>query len=350
MMPRLTGVCRVVACVAIATIASVLSAQAPTATVPLRDLTITEGGRPVRLVGYGLVTGLPGTGDRVTGGAGARHTVQSIVNLLRNFDLQVPPEMLRTRNVAAVLVTAEVSPYLREGGRFDIQVSSIGDAQTLRGGILRMTPLVAEAGGEAIALAQGPLLTTEAPGSRLATRHVNAARITDGGVMERSLPIPERSRDTRLWLRQPDLGLAQRIAVAIKETTGIDAKVEDPGSVVVELPRNDANATAALARLGDVRVRPTAVSRILVDARDGTVVAGADLVVLDGVISADGITLSIGGVPGTTTTSEGELPTGARVSDIAEALRSVRATPQQSAAVFLALRDAGAIRAEVIIR
>ena len=111
----------------------------------IRDLTISEGAAPIRLVGYGLAVGLDGTGDRDGGSRGAGMTVQSVANLLRNFNVEVPAEVLRMRNVAAVLVTAEVSPYLRSGGRFDVHVSSLGDARSLRGGVLWMTPLVAEA-------------------------------------------------------------------------------------------------------------------------------------------------------------------------------------------------------------
>ncbi len=334
------------------------AASAPTAStapnvngVAIRDLTIVQGARPVRLVGYGLVTGLPGSGDRVTGGAGARHTVQSVVNLLRNFDMQVPAELLRTRNVAAVLVTAEVSPYLRPGGRFDIQVSSVGDAQSLRGGVLWMTPLVGEVGGVSVALAQGTLFTSEPAGSRNGNRAATAGRIPDGGVMEADLPRPEAARETRLLLRQPDLALAHRIAEAVKAETGRDAaKVEDPGSIVLDLPRGD-EGLAFLARVNAVRVQLSGVSRLLVDARDGTVVAGADLVLQDGIVSADGITLTIGGAVSAEAAAAGEaLPSGTRVRDVADALRTVRATPQQAAAIFLALRDAGVIRAEVIIR
>jgi flagellar P-ring protein precursor FlgI len=318
--------------------------------MPVRDLTTIEGARPVRLVGYGLVTGLSGTGDRVTGGAGARHTVQSVVNLLRNFDVQVPAELIRTRNVAAVLVTAEVSPYLRAGGRFDIHVSSVGDAQSLRGGILWMTPLVAEAGGQALAVAQGSVLVSESGTLRNASRLATSARVSDGGVMETSFPPVERERETRLLLRDPDVGTAQRIVEAIKTELRGDAKIEDPGSILVELPRGD-DGLAFLARIQDLRVPPTSVARLLVDARDGTIAAGADLVVLDGVVSADGITLAIGGAAADPAAASGEtIRSGARVRDVMEALRVLRASPQQTSAIFLALRDAGAIRAEVIVR
>lgn len=320
--------------------------------VRVRDLTITEGSGPVRLVGYGLVTGLSGTGDRVTGTFGARHTVQSVVNLLRNFEVQVPANLLRTRNVAAVLVTAEVSPYLRNGGRFDVHVSSVGDAQSLRGGVLWMTPLVGEVGGVSVAVAQGPLMISEPPGTRSVARAPTSGRVPDGGVIEGELPRPRPARTARLLLREPDVGTAHRIAAAIDTAlggTGI-AVVEDPGAVLVTPPEGTEPVAALMARIGELRVRPTAVSRILIDARDGTVVAGADLVVGDGVVSADGITLVIGRAPEGAETAATPLPSGTTVREVAEALRAARASAGQSAAVFLALRDAGSIRADVVVR
>lgn len=315
--------------------------------VTIRDLTIPEGGGPVRLVGYGLVTGLSGTGDRVTGTVGSRHTVQSIVNLLRNFEVQVPANLLRTRNVAAVLVTAEVSPYLRPGGRFDVQVSSIGDAQSLRGGILWMTPLVGDVGSSAVAAAQGALMITESgSATRVSLRAATAGRVPDGGVIEVELPRPQQRRTSRLLLKQPDAAMALRIAAAIDSVTGRrgTAEVEDPGSILLK-PQGGADGLPALyEQINDLRIRRGAANRLLVDARNGTVVAGADIVVGDGIVSAEGITLVIGGG------GPDALPTGTTVQHVAEALRNAKATPQQTAAVFSALRDAGALHAEVVIR
>src|SRR5207248_8287216 len=159
--------------------------------VKIKDLTIAEGTAPIRLVGYGLAVGLDGTGDRAIGSRGAGMTVQSVVNLLRNFNVEVPAEVMRTRNVAVVLVTAEVSPYLHSGGRFDVHVSSMGDARSLRGGVLWMTPLVAEAGGKPLALAQGALVISEAadPRDRFAAPTVETtARLPNGGQLEAELP------------------------------------------------------------------------------------------------------------------------------------------------------------------
>src|SRR6185312_12938270 len=133
---------------------SALSAQEM---IRVRDLTIGDNNVPVRLMGYGLVVGLDGSGDRASGGKQGGMTVNSIVNLLRRFGVQLPVEALKIRNVAAVLVTAEISPYLRPGGRFEIHVSSVGDARSLRGGVLWMTPLLTDVGGDQMASAQGPL-------------------------------------------------------------------------------------------------------------------------------------------------------------------------------------------------
>lgn len=325
--------------------------------VPIHDLVISDQSVPVRLVGYGLVTGLSGTGDQTSTGRNSGHTVQSVANLLKRFDITVPPEMLRTRNVAAVLVTAEVSPYLRAGGRFEVQVSSVGDARSLRGGVLWMTPLIAEAGGAPLASAQGAVIVDDQP---MATRRRYAyvegsARISGGGVMESEMPRPKAGVPSRLLLREPDIGTASRIAAVIDSVVGKGtAKVEDPGSV--ELTLKDEEAAAQLATIQALRVEPTRAGRIVIDTRQGTVVAGGELTLGPGVVSVGGITLTIGRVaPADSTkasTVDGalRLQAGATVQDLAAALQTVRTPPAQVAQIFEALRQAGAISAEVVAR
>lgn len=145
---------RILGAVALALVVVAPSAVLAQNDIKIRDLTAQEGAMPVRLVGYGLAVGLDGTGDRAIGGQTAGPTVQGVINTLRRFNIEVPADLIRMRNVAAVLVTAEVSPFLRAGGRFEIHVSSMGDARSLRGGVLYMTPLVADANGPALASAQ----------------------------------------------------------------------------------------------------------------------------------------------------------------------------------------------------
>ena len=321
----------------------------------IRDLVLTDAAPPVRLMGYGLVTGLSGTGDRAMGTYGSRQTVQSVVNLLRRFDVEVPPELLRMRNVAAVVVTAEVSPYLRPGGRFEVSVSSLGDAQSLHGGVLWMTPLVAEAGGRAVAGAQGALLNSADRLSRAANGGGTSARIPDGGVLEVDLPRPAGNPINRFLLRDPDISLASRIAAAIDSAAGTPgtALVEDPGSIRLALTDTAPNLAATLSKLRDLRVKAPRPSRVIIDGRDGTVVAGGELEVGSAVISHGGITLTIGEqIAGDTTATRGDvrLPSGVTVQRIAAALHALQSTGGEIAAIFEGLRSVGAITADVVVR
>ncbi|MCC6316097.1 MAG: flagellar basal body P-ring protein FlgI [Gemmatimonadaceae bacterium] len=324
--------------------------------VPIRDLVVDHQAVPVRLVGYGIVTGLSGTGDNAFAGRGSQHTVQSVANLLRRFDIIVPPELLRTRNVAAVLVTAEASPYLRPGGRFDVQVSSVGDARSLRGGVLWMTPLVAEAGGKAMATAQGELLVDDTDVARRRVGFAAAsAKLANGGLLEVDLPRPQFTASSTLILRQPDIGVAARMAAVIDSVMGKEtARVEDPGAVTLTLGDSAGGPAAALARIRDLKVEIQRVARIVIDQRSGTVVAGGDLTLGPGMVSVGGLALSIGAASADTSTQgppgQVRVPTGATVQQLAAALHAVRTPPQQVALVFEALRNVGALSAEVIAR
>jgi len=334
---------------AVASLGSTLPAQ-----TAVRDLVIEDQAVPVRLMGYGLVVGLDNTGDNGYGGRSSQQTVQSVVNLLRRFDVSVPAELLRTRNVAAVLVTAEVSPYLRAGGKFEIHVSSVGDARSLRGGVLWMTPLVADAGGTPVATAQGQLLVTDyGAGRRRPYLVETTGRIPDGGLIEGELPRPTFSTVSRLLLREPDIGTASRIAAAIDTALGAGtAKVEDPGAVALTL--KDGDPAAKLAKIRDLTVHLATPARIVIDAHDGTVVAGGELPVGPGVVSVGSVTLSIGGVPADTLagTTDGRLrlATGTSVQQLIAALHAVQTPPSQVALIFEALRRAGSISAEVVTR
>ncbi|MES2521497.1 MAG: flagellar basal body P-ring protein FlgI [Gemmatimonadota bacterium] len=324
------------------------------ADVKIRDLTNPEGAMPMRLVGYGLVVGLDGTGDRANGGQTGGQTVQSVVNILRRFNIEVPADLIRMRNVAAVLVTAEVSPFLRSGGRFEVHVSSIGDARSLRGGVLYMTPLVGDPTGPALATAQGTVLVSEGGSlTRYAPTIETSARIPTGGILEADLARPVVAATSRLLLREPDLGTATRIVTAINGEFGEKtALVEDEGSVVVTFADSVVRATA-YARIRDLSIKPERAPRIMIDGKDGTVVAGGDMVVGAATVSHGAITLALGAdVASDTTAVPGSvrLPAGVSVQRVAAALHAVRTPPGEIAAIFAALREVGAIVAEVIVR
>jgi flagellar P-ring protein precursor FlgI len=348
------AVIRIARATAIALCAIASLGAAATAQTSVRDLVIEDQSVPVRLMGYGLVVGLDNTGDNGYGGRSSQQTVQSVVNLLKRFDVAVPAELLRTRNVAAVLVTAEVSPYLRAGGKFEIHVSSVGDARSLRGGVLWMTPLVADAGGQPVATAQGPLLVTDyGAGRRRAYVVETSGRIPDGGLIEGDLPRPSFVAVSRLLLRDPDVGTASRIAAAIDTALGAGtAKVEDPGAIALTLKEGD--PAAQLAKIRDLTVRIVTPGRIVIDAHDGTVVAGGELPVGPGVVSVGAVTLSIGDTAADTLAGKPDgrmrMAAGTSVQQLITALHAVQTPPSQVALIFEALRRAGSISAEVVSR
>ncbi len=347
-------------------LAGLLAVPAARAQVRIGDLTRRTGDVPRRLAGYGLVTGLDGTGDRSFGGVNTTTpTVRSVVNLLRRFGIEVPPEHLRLRNVAAVTVTAEISPYLRAGGRFEVQVAALGDATSLRGGVLWITPLVTDPDQAPIATAQGPVQVAAAAGAgtvRLGERRANSARIPSGGVVEvESAAAP---LEPRLLLRQPDLGTAGRIAAAINRTFGAgSAAVEDPGAITLAVPGAAANAAGQdrlaenalgtfLAAVDTLRVDPVEPARIVIDGREGTVVAGGDVRIRPAVVSHHGITLEIGPAAPAGAATEGlvHVAAGSPVQSVAAGLHAAGARPDEVAAIFSALEAAGALDAEVSVR
>ena len=319
--------------------------------IHVRDLTIEDKAIPVRLMGYGLVIGLDGTGDRSSGGKQGGMTVNSVVNLLRRFGIQVPVEAMKTRNVAAVLVTAEVSPYLRPGGRFEVHVSSLGDARSLRGGVLWMTPLQSDVGGQPTATAQGPVLMADI-GTKGSSAVENSSRIPTGGLLELDLPRPQFVASSKLLLRDPDVTMATRIASAINKELGDNtATVEDPGSIALNIKDQKEDRASLLARIQDMRVQPQRTARLIIDSRDGTIIAGGDLTVGEATVSHGGITITVGA-----TDTAAALPSNLRmapgtpVTRIAAALHAVQAAPSEIAAIFESLRAIGAIAADVVVR
>ena len=338
----------VVMAVVVLTVTTPLRAQ----TARIADLTTRAGEVPRRLVGYGLVVGLEGTGDRSFGGfAGETPTVRSIVNLLKRFNVVVPPEAMISRNVAAVLVTAEASPFLRSGGRFEVQVSSLGDATSLRGGVLWITPLVADPNQPPVATAQGPLLVTTDEG-RAMQRRGTSGRIPDGAILEIDPPASVMSA-SRLVLRRPDLGTATRIAEAINAALGPgSARVEDPGAVGLTPKQQSADSVMGfLAAVDTLPVAQPAPSRIVINARDGTVVAGGDVRVGAAAVSHRGITLRVGPPPpGAGGEGVLALQSGATVQEVAAGLHAAGATSQEMAAVFEALHEVGAVTAQVTVQ
>jgi flagellar P-ring protein precursor FlgI len=318
------------------------------------DLTLHAGDVPRRLVGYGLVVGLDGSGDRSFGRSTAgTPTVRSVVNLLRRFQIEVPAEQMRMRDVAAVLVTAEASPYLRAGGRFEVQVSAIGDATSLRGGVLWMTPLVTDPGQPPLATAQGPVLVSDDGESRtLRTRQGNSGRIPQGGLLE--VELPAEAVSTRLLLRRPDLATASRIADAVNAVFGANtARTEDPGAVALTMASGRTEGVHAfLAAVDTVLVTTREQALIIIGGRDGTVVAGGGATVGPASVSHGGLTLLVGGQPAASAAAGSivRVEPAASVQEVAAGLHAAGAKPEEIAAIFEALQAAGALQAQVVVR
>jgi flagellar P-ring protein FlgI len=260
------------------------------AQVMLRDLVTIEGVRSNQLVGYGLVIGLQATGDTLRN---SQFTQQSLAAMLERMGVNVAGQQMQTRNTAAVVVTATLPAFSRQGSPLDVQVSSLGDAKSLVGGMLMVTPLIG-ADGEAYAVAQGPVVVGgfQASGAGQAVKSgvQTSGRIPGGASVEREIPNALDDLPTlRLALRSPDFTTANRIEIAINARLGArTATAADLGTVDVRVPASfQHRVTALLAQIERIEVVPDTPARVVIDEKSGTIVVGAE-VKLDPVAVAHG--------------------------------------------------------------
>ena len=256
-----------------------IALAAPAEAARLKDLAAIEGVRENQLLGYGLVVGLSGTGDRQQ----TIFSTQSLSNLLRNMGVNVAPTALRVRNVAAVMVTASLPAFARPGAKLDVTVSSIGDANSLRGGSLLLTALKG-ANGEAYATAQGPLsiggLSAGGPGANVSVNHPTVGRIPEGGLVERPAPsVPPAAEGFRLTLRRADFVTAARVQAALEKSfPDAEVRAEDAGSLWIRMPEQYRQRPVDfMARLDAVEVEADRRARVALNERTGTVVIGGDV-------------------------------------------------------------------------
>lgn len=355
--------------------AAVQAAPADDPAVRIKDIARILSDRPNQLTGLGLVTGLEGTGDSSTSQA----NVQMVANLLRNFGVTVPPEQLRVRNVAAVTVTAELPPFARTGDRIDVVVSSLGDAKSLQGGVLLLTPLRG-ADGRVYAVAQGSVsiggFNVRRGGAAVQKNHPTVGIVPGGATVEVEVPaeLAAQNRVT-LVLREPDFTTATRVAEVINRTfTSQTARAVDKSTVEVALPtayRED--PVSFIAALEELPVRPDGVARIVVNERTGTIVMGhqvrlSTVAVAQGNLSvrivpqpkvsqpppfSEGETIITPGVEIEAEEGQGHmvvLPSPVAVQDLVDALNGVGATPRDIIAILQAIKAAGALHGELIIQ
>jgi flagellar P-ring protein precursor FlgI len=340
----------------------------------LKDLVDIEGVRENQLVGYGLVVGLAGTGDR-------QQTVfsnQSLTNVLERMGISVSPTLIRVKNTAAVMVTATLPPFAQPGQRIDVTAAAIGDAANLQGGILILTSLRG-ADGQVYAVAQGPVVTggfAAGRGGAIQTvNHPTVGRAPNGATVERSAPSVAPKSAVRLQLRQADFTTSSRIVSAINAkfagNNSPAARAESPGLVTVAIPSPFASrATEFLAELENLTVEADRPARVIINERTGTIVLGKDVrvspvAILHGNLSVEIQTtvdvsqpapLSQGStqvVPQTTVGTKEEkartvvLQQGATVEELCRALAAIGSTPRDIIAILQSLRSAGALEAEI---
>ncbi|MDX2055299.1 MAG: flagellar basal body P-ring protein FlgI [Polyangiaceae bacterium] len=342
----------------------------------LLDLCEVVGARDNQLIGYGVVVGLQGTGDD----ASAPFAAQSMRSLLRRLGVQVEARQVRLKNVAAVVVTVNIPAFERPGSKLDVTVSSIGNAKSLRGGVLVQTPMRG-ADRRVYAVAQGSLIVggisaSGGSGSSVSKGVETVARIPTGAIVEQEIKsVFSTKGKLTLALRSPNFMTVQRIVDAVNESLGKgSAKALDGGAVEVTLPKEFSKTpVAALAKLGTVDVEPAQPARIVINERTGTIVAGGDVRLSAVAIAQGGITISVKQhstvsqpnplgkgetvvVPESDVKVREEAPAlnylkgAATLADVAAALSTFGVSPRELASILQALRAAGALRAEVVVQ
>lgn len=361
----------------VAIVGLLLVTPAP-AQVRIKDVTDVAGARSNQLIGFGLVVGLDQTGSRST------FTQQVAVDALQRLGVatqifsQLPQQgVIRSTSIAAVMVIAEIGPFARKGGRLDVLVSALDDSRSLQGGTLLLTPLRG-ADGEVYAVAQGPLsiggFSVSAQASGIQKNHLNVGRVPNGAIVEKEAPgdvMPHGK--AQLLLKEPDFNTARLIAKAINDRFPGVASPIDPGSVLVcPAPDLCRTATQFLAEIGLLEVRPDLPARVVINERTGTVVAGEHVGISTTAVSHGNLYI---GVAATTVVSQPPplsggatvaapqvsvaaaeerrrlvvVPQATTVAEVARALNALGVTPRDLIAIFQALKQAGALHAELMI-
>lgn len=342
----------------------------------LKDIATLKGLRTNQLVGYGLVVGLNGTGD----GSGTQFTTQSLVNMMERLGIHTLADEVKVENVAGVIVTAVLPAFARKGSKIDILVSSIGDADSLNGGTLLMTPLKG-ADNNVYALAQGPLIVGGfaaggKAGGGVQKNHPTVARVPDGATIEREIPFQFTGiDDLTIALRKPDFTTAVRVSNAINQGFGAHlASPLDAGTVKVDIPKSlEDNLVEMVAALEQLDVQPDMRARIILSERTGTVVMGQGVQLSPVAIAHGNLSVQIketsevsqpnafaGGRTAVTpntdiSVSEEEnkliivSPNGTSLGDLVNALNAIGVSPRDLITVFQAIKAAGALQADLEI-
>ncbi len=358
----------------LAVIAALLAPLATAASERIKDLTSIAGVRSNQLVGYGLVVGLDGSGDQTTQ---TPFTVQSIINMLGNMGVTMPPGTnLQLKNVAAVMVTASLPAFARPGQNIDVTVSSMGNAKSLRGGTLVMTPLKG-VDGQVYAIAQGNVVVggagASAPGASQVINHLSAGRVPAGATVERAVAASlGQGEFVTFELKDTDFGTARRVVDAINLAAGDGAATALDGRTIrVRAPLDSTERVAFIGRLESLQVTPEQqVAKVIVNSRTGSVVMNQRVTLQNVAVAHGNLTVTIGTDVGviqpppftdadTVIVEQGNVDIeqapstifnvaeSASLSEVVNALNAIGATPMDLVSILQAMKAAGALRAEL---
>ncbi len=340
----------------------------------LKDIAYVQGLRENQLVGYGIVVGLNGTGD----GTQAKFTIQSIANLMERMGIiNVDPKQVKVKNVAGVMVTAKMPPLAKIGQKIDVVVSSIGDAKSLLGGTLLLTPLKG-INGEIYAVAQGPLsvggYSAGGAGGSVQKNHPTAGRIPNGATVEREIPVDLLAKqELKINLYQPDFTTVSRLVDAINDTLGAEfAKPVDAETVSLKIPPEyEGSPVALMAAIENVEVAPDTTAKVILDERTGTVVMGNQVRISTVAVAHGNLSIQIKENPqvsqpapfarrGQTVVTPGTevrvnegggklvlLDHGATIGQLVSALNAVGVTPRDLIAIMQSIKASGALQADL---
>ena len=342
----------------------------------IKEVASIEGVRSNQLTGFGLIVGLDGTGDQTTQ---MPYTTQGLSNYLRQLGMTIPAaqlSQLQMKNVAAVLVTTQLPAFARPGQYLDINVSSVGNAKSLKGGTLIATPLKG-ADGEVYAMAQGNLIVAgagaSAGGSKVTVNHLSVGRIPDGAQVERSVPTSlQEGNSINLSLNASDFQTAQKVAAVVNQRYGAGVAVAlDGRTVQVQAPTGPNERISFIAEMEELPVEASIqAARVIINARTGSIVLNQAVSLGSCAIAHGNLSISISSTPtvsqpnalsnGQTVTTEKatidikaepgkliQIPASAQLADVVKALNSLGATPQDLLAILQAIKSAGALNAEL---
>ena len=352
--------------ITIIVVATMLAAQ-----TRLKDISKISGMESRQLIGYGLVTGLNGTGDSPASQA----TIQSITNMLEHFGLTVPENRVRTNNVAAVMVTATMPAFASPGSTFDVQVAAMADARSLEGGTLLLTPMIGHDSRVVYAMAQGSIsisgFAEEARGARVRRNVTNAGRVPSGAIVQaENSGNLLRDGELQLMLSNPDFTTAERTVEAINEFFEMRvATARNASNISIIVPDEvilNNNLIGFIASIENLEVTPQVNARVVINERTGTIVAGGNVRINSVAIAHGNLMIRVSQDVGHLTAGPFNLATyiahveaqedhrtfvleSGTVQELAQALNAIKVTPRDMIAIFQSLKEAGALLAELRI-